>query len=49
MEIWKAITGYDGYFEVSSEGNFRSKDRIIKYKKDGLRLYPGKTLKRKHA
>ena len=44
-EIWKEITGYEGYFEVSNLGNFRSKDRIIKYKKDGLRKYPGKNLK----
>lgn len=44
-EIWKEISGYEGYFEVSNLGNFRSKDRIIKYKQDGLRKYPGKSLK----
>ena len=44
-EIWKEITGYEGYFEVSNLGNFRSKDRIIKYKQSGTRLYPGKSLK----
>ncbi len=44
-EIWKEITGYEGYFEVSNLGNFRSKDRIIKYKSSGFRLYPGKLLK----
>lgn len=44
-EIWKEIPGYEGYFEVSNLGNFRSKDRIIKYKKNGTRLYPGKNLK----
>ena len=44
-EIWKEIKGYEGYFEVSNKGNFRSKDRIIKYKSSGLRKYPGKSLK----
>lgn len=43
-EIWKEITGYEGYFEVSNLGNFRSKDRQVKYKTDGLRNYPGKSL-----
>lgn len=45
MENWKEITGYEGYFEVSDLGNFRSKDRIIKYKQNGIRNYPGKPLK----
>lgn len=44
-EIWKEISGYEGYFEVSNLGNFRSKDRIVKYKSNGTRLYPGKLLK----
>lgn len=45
QEIWKEIPGYEGYFEVSNLGNFRSKDRIIKYKNSGFRNYPGKALK----
>ena len=45
MEIWKSITGYEGYFEVSNLGNFRSKDRFIRYKQNGIRKYPGKPLK----
>lgn len=44
MEIWKDITGYEGYFQVSNLGNFRSLDRRIKYKNSGTRLYPGKSL-----
>lgn len=44
-EFWKEIEGYEGYFEVSNLGNFRSKDRIIRYKQNGTRLYPGKSLK----
>ena len=45
MEIWKEITGYEGYFEVSTLGNFRSKDRVVGYRKSGTRNYPGKPLK----
>lgn len=44
-EIWKEISRYEGYFEVSNFGNFRNKNRIIKYKSNGTRLYPGKLLK----
>ena len=44
-EIWKEIPGYEGYFEVSNLGNFRSMDRMVKYKNGGLRKYPGKPLK----
>ena len=44
MEIWKDITGYEGYFQVSNLGNFRSLDRRIKHKDSGTRLYPGKPL-----
>lgn len=44
-EIWKEIPGYEGYFEVSNLGNFRSKDRIVPYRKSGVRNYPGKPLK----
>ena len=44
-EIWKEIPGYEGYFEVSNLGNFRSMDRMVKYKNKGLRKYPGKPLK----
>lgn len=43
-EIWKDIPGYEGYFQVSSLGNFRSLDRIVKYKTSGTRKYPGKRL-----
>lgn len=29
MEIWKEVVGYEEYYEVSNEGNVRSKDRWI--------------------
>ena len=32
-EIWKEIEDYEGAFEVSNLGNFRSKDRKVPYKK----------------
>jgi len=28
-EIWKDITGYEGYYQISSHGNVKSLDRII--------------------
>ena len=45
QEIWKEIKNYEGFFEVSNLGNFRSKDRFVGYKNIGLRKYPGKNLK----
>lgn len=44
MEIWKAVKGYEGYYEVSNIGNVRSVDRLVKHSKGGLRIYKGKTL-----
>ena len=35
-EIWKDIPGYKGYYQVSNYGNFRSLNRIIKYKNNGF-------------
>ena len=28
-EIWKAVPGWDDFYEVSSRGNVRSKDRVV--------------------
>lgn len=44
-EIWKDITGYEGSFEVSNLGNFRSKDRFVPCRWGHMRKYPGKSLK----
>lgn len=41
-EIWKDIPSYEGYYQVSNFGNFRSLPRIIKYKNNGTRKYPAK-------
>ena len=43
-EEWRDIPGYDGYYQVSNQGNVRSVDRYIV---DGgrTRLYRGKDIK----
>lgn len=43
-EIWKDIPSYEGYYQVSSIGNFRSLPRMVKYKNNGMRNYPAKSL-----
>lgn len=43
-EIWKDIPSYEGYYQVSNLGNFRSLPRRIRYKSSGWRNYPSKTL-----
>ena len=43
-EIWKDIPFYEGYYQVSNLGNFRSLPRVIKYKSNGTRNYPSKVL-----
>ena len=43
-EIWKDIPSYEGYYQVSNLGNFRSLPRKIKYKNNGTRNYPSKIL-----
>lgn len=32
-EVWKAITGYEGYYEVSSLGRVRGIDRMVRFQK----------------
>ena len=36
QEVWKNITGYDGYHQVSNLGRVRSVDRMVKGKKERL-------------
>lgn len=43
-EIWKDIPSYEGYYQVSNLGKFRSLPRVIKYKQNGTRNYPAKSL-----
>ena len=30
-EVWKEVEGYEGMYEVSSKGRFRSLDRYVEY------------------
>lgn len=49
-EIWKAVFGYEGLYEVSNYGRVRSLDRIVEQINNGTackRLYKGKILKLK--
>lgn len=46
-EVWKNIKGYDGYYSVSSFGNVKALDRLIKDKLGRFRLQKGKQLKLK--
>lgn len=43
MEIWKAINGYEGLYEVSNLGNVRSLDRLVN-NNGGLDFRRGKIL-----
>lgn len=45
QEIWKDIPGYVGFYEVSTLGQVRSKDRIVMHRRNGPTLYRGRTLK----
>lgn len=45
QEIWKEIKGYEGYYEVSNLGRFRSMDRIIIFKDGRKVFYKGKKYK----
>lgn len=43
-EIWKDIPYYEGYYQVSNLGGFRSLPRAIRHKSNGTRNYPGRQL-----
>lgn len=46
MEQWKDIVGYEGYYEVSSLGRVRSKERILPHNvNDGIYVKKPKILK----
>lgn len=44
-EIWKAVDGYEGWYEVSNCGNVRSVDRMVTYSNGVKHLWKGKILK----
>lgn len=41
-EVWKDITGYEGYYQVSDKGNVRSLDRYVENAKGQLQFVKGK-------
>lgn len=43
-EEWRAVVGYEGYYEVSSLGRVRSLDRVSTLPNGGSRFYPGRVL-----
>lgn len=44
VEIWKPVLGWEGLYEVSSEGRVRSLDRLIECKDGRLMRWRGKLL-----
>ena len=44
-EIWRAIEGYEGLYEVSNTGRVRSVDRYVKYSNGRIHLHKGKVLR----
>lgn len=48
-EIWHPIPGLEGYYEASSEGRIRSRDRLILHRGRGLQLRHGAILKQQHS
>ncbi len=44
MEQWRAVPGYEGFYEVSDQGNVRSLPRMVAHPKTGVRPSPGKVL-----
>lgn len=45
MEVWKAIKGFEGYYEVSNLGRVRSLDRYVNHNFGGKRFCKGQLLK----
>lgn len=43
--LWRTIIGYEGYYEVSTEGKIRSVDRIVHTKNGTTKLLRGKPMK----
>lgn len=44
-EQWRPIPGYEGYYEVSSQGRVRSVDRVTELPCGQIRRYKGRILK----
>ena len=42
MEVWKAVVGYEGFYEVSNQGRVRSLDREVAHWRGGTRWMKGR-------
>lgn len=52
MEQWRAVVGYEGFYEVSDRGSVRSVSRKVYHPRGGSKMWTGKVLKpgvRKHG
>lgn len=47
MENWKAIPEWEGYYEVSDQGQVRSVERTLTFSDGRVRRYKSETLKLK--
>lgn len=45
MEVWKALPGWEKFYEVSNLGRVRSLDRVVNYGRHGKTFYRGRILK----
>ncbi len=45
VERWLPIFGWEGLYEVSSQGRVRSLDRVVAYKNGATRAWPSRILK----
>ncbi len=43
-EIWKPVAGFEGSYEISNTGIFRSIDRYVSYPQGWDRFFPGKII-----
>lgn len=44
QEIWKPVAGFEGSYEISNTGLFRSVDRYVRYPQGWDRFFPGKII-----
>lgn len=43
-EVWKAVPGYEGYYEVSDQGRVRSVKRVVEFKDGRVAHYRSRVL-----
>ena len=48
-EVWRDVTGYEGYYQVSNLGRIKSLDRVIPHPRIGKQTVRGRLLTQKVA